>query len=78
MDQLSKCLRIVGPADTKSVPTGNLDLKQTAGQGADLQDHPGNFRTGWAHNLNWQKDWRIHSALRRSRRIICITQPFEE
>ena len=59
------------------MPTGNLDLKHTTGQGAVGQDSPGDFRTGRAHNLNRQEYRRICNALRRPRRIACVPQPFK-
>jgi len=36
------------------------------------------FRTRRDHDLNRQEDRRIHSTLRRSGRVACITQPFED
>ena len=59
------------------MPTGNLDLKQ-AGQDVAWQNGPGAFCTGRVQNLYRQEDRHIDRALRRSRRLARIPQPFED
>jgi hypothetical protein len=60
------------------MPTGNLDLKQAVGQDVAWQNGPGGFCTGRVQNLYRQEDRHIDRALRRSRRIARIPQPFED